>query len=481
MACGSQSLTDTGAKGANRLTIIAGDSVADTATAILASPLAVQIQMSGGVPAPGTPVLFQVALSASVAAVDTGPFRQVASIGTDPAGVARVRVQLGTTAGVGMVAISVASLGLNDTGYYTIRPGLAAHIRIMPHDSAVYIGGHYGVWSAVTDRNGNPRSDLVTYASGGASVSVSGAGVVTGDTIGRSAVVARDGGAVDTAWVSVVPGGTVAAWANRLTEPSSIVRVNLDGSGYRRVTTSVVAIYDMVPYWFPDSGRLVYQDVHSGATYDTLRLFTVDLGGAVRRLAQSYTGYPLISENWAQPSRDGRYVYFYGQGANAQNGGLWQAEVDSQVARFIGPPINNGWDYDDHPSPSPDGTRLVYDTNRDVTCQGCVQLRILHVATGAVDSLKVPGQTPRWSPTSEQIAFLGMDASLAVMLSDGSGVRTIGPTGRYYTYGIDWSPDGTWVVARSDLYDRLELVHVASGLTLPLAFTAGLKEPSWRP
>jgi Tol biopolymer transport system component len=68
------------------------------------------------------------------------------------------------------------------------------------------------------------------------------------------------------------------------------------------------------------------------------------------------------------------------------------------------------------------------------------------------------------------------------MTPDGSEQRIISTPLRTYDPGIDWSPDGKWIVVRPNNAPALDLINVESGLTLPLAFTRGeLDLPAWRP
>jgi hypothetical protein len=53
---------------------------------------------------------------------------------------------------------------------------------------------------------------------------------------------------------------------------------------------------------------------------------------------------------------------------------------------------------------------------------------------------------------------------------DGTGFRRISlPNRNYRPQALDWSSDGEWLLAKGD--STMELVEVATGLSLPLAFT----------
>ncbi|HET7456395.1 MAG TPA: hypothetical protein VFJ74_02005, partial [Gemmatimonadaceae bacterium] len=131
------------------------------------------------------------------------------------------------------------------------------------------------------------------------------------------------------------------------------------------------------------------------------------------------------------------------------------------------------------PSLSPDGTRLVYVVSGG---GGYDFLRLLTVATGDVNAIQVPGHSPAWSPRGDLIAFLDPQTyALKVMNPDGSGVRQVSAAGQSYGFGIDWSADGKWIVARNNQKNAIELLDPVAGTSLVLGYTSGMTGPSWRP
>jgi Tol biopolymer transport system component len=96
------------------------------------------------------------------------------------------------------------------------------------------------------------------------------------------------------------------------------------------------------------------------------------------------------------------------------------------------------------------------------------------------------GELPVWSPTADTIAFVQQtgpeddQGPLFVMAPDGTGQRQIGSA--TYSPGIDWSPDGTWIVAQSIPEFQIMIINVKTGLRLPLAFISGGEvAPTWKP
>jgi Tol biopolymer transport system component len=122
----------------------------------------------------------------------------------------------------------------------------------------------------------------------------------------------------------------------------------------------------------------------------------------------------------------------------------------------------------DAPSPSPDGTKIVY-------LNGGFWIRTL--ATNADTLLAVGGGAPRWSPTGEWIAYDSI-GFLKIVHPDGTGAHSLRNAG-YLLGKVDWSPDGQWLVYRGPT--ELELINVVSGLVLPLAVTLNMNDPAWRP
>jgi Tol biopolymer transport system component len=96
----------------------------------------------------------------------------------------------------------------------------------------------------------------------------------------------------------------------------------------------------------------------------------------------------------------------------------------------------------------------------------------MDIATHTVKSYGVSGLFPRYSPDGTQIAYLASGQSgslqLFVMNADGSNSRQL--TAAQVSYqdlsGVDWSPDGKWLLAST--YNGLELVRVSDGQRLPL-------------
>jgi hypothetical protein len=105
-------------------------------------------------------------------------------------------------------------------------------------------------------------------------------------------------------------------------------------------------------------------------------------------------------------------------------------------------------------------------------------------ADTAIAQLTPRGSMPRWSPDGAWIAYWrapssGLLGTIHLVRPDGSDDHAVGRTDAHYPSGIDWSPDGTWLVARAE--GRLELIHATTGEVLPLGYSEGYDWPAWRP
>ena len=456
------------------ITIAAGAGVTDTVDAPLALPLIVEVRRSDGSPVRGALVGFFALTVPSVPlpqyTVRLGPIggpRQFVSV-VDTVGAdarAEVLVTLGPVAGSGGVEITVPELGLTDTALYTIRPGNAVRVVSEPADTVVSISHGFSLRTGVRDRHENVRADPVTYAADSSSATVSASGTVAGLTAGRARVRAYiPTVAADTSWVTVVPQATIAAIV-----PTGIAIVDLDGANYREVPGVPIGGAAWVD-WNPRGDTLVY----ASTDYDSW-VYVSDLVGAPRRLITDSTG--LVSEYRPEFSANGQWIYFGGR-KGPQDDAIWRVRSDGSGAVQVGP---GGVDADNHPGPSSDGELVAYVTNR--CCYPNKGLFVLHVSTGAIDSLAPAALTPRFSPGDSLLGFVTPTDGIWVLRPDGSALRRVSPfINSIYNYyqGFDWSPDGEWIIARAPS-KHLELIRVADGLVLELPQFTALDRPAWRP
>ncbi len=473
VGCDGKGPTDSGPR--SGITFERGASATDTAMGQPTQALVVRVRDEAGKPRSGLAIRFESVMHSSsspyfqdleayVGRLESEYMGSLVMDTTDSQGRAQVRVQMGRVVGPARIVVTVPTLGLQDTASYTVTPASASRVSLEPRDTVLYPGKTFSLRGGVVDQWGNRREDAVTFT-GSQGVVVDAKGVVSTTATGRSFVVAQAQGKVDTVWVSVPPGGTLAASARG---GLGIMTVNLDGTDLRLLFSTPHHNDFIAPTWMPSGKEIIFQD---GPYWDK-RLYRVDLSGTVRRFLDPSPPL-LLSEEWPQFSPDGRSVYFLGRAAEAVN--LWRAAPDGTGATPVGSSgdeLNDAW----HPSPSPDGRRLVF-----ILGYGEPRVRILDLSTGSVIPLDIPGNTPRWSPKEDVIAYRKPDGSIGLVKPDGTGQRTVSRPGAYYDYGFNWSPDGEWLAARNIGFGHLDLIHVESGVVIPLLFTDNLANPAWKP
>ncbi len=367
--------------------------------------------------------------------------------------------------------IEVQSLELADTALFHIEPGNPIGVLIHVPDTAVYAGASYELRAALVDRSLSPRSEAVTYhTETPAIVSVSAAGTLRAEAIGRGTVTATVGEFVAVAQVSVVPEGTVAL--GEFAVPSHIYVVNLDGTG-RRLLAETGALYGGASTWDPDGQTIVYH-------------FSDNLGTHLRRIPSSggadaplLTGaLPFEESAFPEFSADGAWIYFHGYTSASVGGEIWRSHADGTALERVGPPGGAG-SADVFPTPSPDGTRVAFFSNRGHPER--MTLRILTLADSSETELAIDGTQPRWSPLGNWIALhrrvLGQDA-VWVVRPEGTEARRVSPAGaRFFDFGLSWSPDGQWLIAIAEIGPVLLGLN---GAALPLHLGSSAVYPAWR-
>lgn len=479
--------------------VSAGAQVTDTIGVAPTQALVVQVTGPNGRPASNAVVRFESVLVGTgfdetptvwVAREGTSAFAYAVTDTTDTEGRASVRVLLGGRAGPGGVKVMVPAHGYETTAPYTIQPGAPAAITAAPADTMVYVGRSVEMRATVTDRAGNPRADAATFTVASGPATLSGGRTLTTTGIGRGVVVAQVAGLADTVHVSAVPEGTVAGYTGDM----DLYTVNLDGTGLTLLAQGSAGrgyFGEMPAAWSADGKSLVYHDPRGD---HTRLLYSMDLAtGARTRLISGPDG--LISEAWPQRSRDGQWIYFNGVGFwqgvytpthpfRVRSDGTGMERIETGGGKF---------EVSGYASPSPDGTRLAFLTNRDISGGG---LHVLDMATGVNTALNLAAATPRWSPNGDLIAYVAVPGwmghldqnqvfafgELRVVRPDGTGARTVTKTASQFLPGIDWSPDGKYLIGLNN-GGGLTVVEVATGeeVLVPLPQFKVLRAPDWRP
>ncbi|HVH69237.1 MAG TPA: hypothetical protein VM716_15315 [Gemmatimonadales bacterium] len=400
---------------------------------------------------------------------------------TDEGGQAEAALVHGSAAGARFLLVEARALTPDgtlisvDSALVRTTAGQPAKILLAPRDTTLFQGSSATFAATVADRYGNPRTELAQLEAGTSGVSVSGDLVRADSGPSRQVVRARAGALTDSAWLSIVPRGAFAAGAaaRYVGESGDLVVINLDGSGLQpALVTSQAGDYGVQPAamnvrWDQTGTRLVYQ-----RTSSTDRLFIGDLAAVARPLLYPS---PFSAEFHPDFSPDGVWVYFAARVPGLATSSLWRVHPDGTG---LGQAPFSPDGSESRPALSPDGQWLAYSSD------GFVHVRSL--VTGARTALNARGTAPRWSPSSDAIAYVnaaddaGYSGPLRVVRPDGTEDRQL-VIEEAYAPGVDWTPDGKYLVAKTANYGLLELINVATGTRIPLPYSGLLQTPAWRP
>jgi len=341
------------------------------------------------------------------------------------------------------------------------QPGLT--MRLIPADTALFVGNSLMAGGRMINSYGDTYpSEHIHYVGLDSSVSVTFQGRVTGISYGRARIVAKRDDFVDTGFVSVVPSGTLA-----LTSFSSLDVAGVDGSNYSSIVSTGQGIGDAAA-WVPGRDTLVYSyGIPGGAGRSDL--YVTDMNGN-RRLLASGGRDPRVTS-------DRQWVYFGGDNV------IERIHLDGTGREIVVPTTVF------HPDPSPNGTQLVYVHVRRIPppVEGFgleIVIRTLSDSTERSLAFDVNDvNRPRWSPDGSRIAFwhadnTGFGAIYTIDVNGANEVQVSQPGRLYRSDALDWSPDGSWILARGQT--ALELIQVSTGLTLPLSYTDDYLAGSWR-
>jgi len=161
-------------------------------------------------------------------------------------------------------------------------------------------------------------------------------------------------------------------------------------------------------------------------------------------------------------SPDGRLVAFWTVGGDRSR--LYVVGVDGQHRRELAPDLPLGWP-DSIDTWSSDSRFLA----TEVILDGLDRIVVADVDTGVARVVTPAGlaaQDPLWSPDRRWIAFtkeVGTVRSIAIIRTDGSGMRTVSGDLTHVGGPDTWSPDGKWIYL--DDSGRVYRANVADGST----------------
>ena len=346
-----------------------------------------------------------------------------------------------------------------------------------PEDTALYVGRTFQLRAQLVDSTGTQfPNDEFDYEALDDAIGVSGDGVVTGETIGRARVVVRRGTVSDTVLVSVVPEGTIAFnWYLPITQ---LAVAGLDGSVSWAIPPGFGVSAGPIT-WLP--GARLVQEREEFPLPSLLYAVSQNGGSVVSFFPVQEPISEMRAERSPRASRDGEWLYF------AHQDGLRRVHPDGSGLEII--TSHDDAFIDDFPDPSPDGTRVVFVRGGGIPLDQAGDLIVRDLAGGSEQAVDLGGShasLPRWSPDGQWIAYLRVvetprfSEAVFVARPDGSEERRVTvESERYDRSGLDWSPDGAWLLARRDI--GLALVEVATGRSLPLGWAPNASWPVFQP
>jgi Tol biopolymer transport system component len=139
--------------------------------------------------------------------------------------------------------------------------------------------------------------------------------------------------------------------------PEQIRVAHLDGTGDRRITPQSKASVD--PDWSPDGTRIAYAESRfPSPTTSQTRIMVINVDGTGRRALSSYGGPDEVNPKWTP---DGQTIIFESWKRTGTKSDIVAVAPTGGPVRTI--LATKFWDT--NPIPSPDGTRLLFTSDRD--------------------------------------------------------------------------------------------------------------------
>jgi Tol biopolymer transport system component len=164
---------------------------------------------------------------------------------------------------------------------------------------------------------------------------------------------------------AVSPDGTQLAYfavtPGRLAEnapppPQRIHVANIDGTGAHAISPRGVLAID--PEWSPDGRRIVYTEARVARGGADNRMAIVNADGTGRRVLTRFRGRNEINPKWTP---DGQRIVFEDIRPTGRRSAIMTMSAAGGSPRVVYD--SPGWDT--NPIPSPDGTRILFTSDRD--------------------------------------------------------------------------------------------------------------------
>lgn len=272
--------------------------------------------------------------------------------------------------------------------------------------------------------------------------------------------------------------GVIVFASDRADNNSEIYLATSDGRSVRRLTRSRDA-NDRAPALSPD-GRLIAweRELGGGGDVSTVEIWTMRADGSDAR-AVVQNGSFNRSPSWAP---DGSIVYTSRVSGSDQ---IWR------VVPGVGAPVRltTGGAADQFPRTSPDGARILFQSNRGLD----FDVYVMNADGSGVRNLTARGgddRFPAWTPDGQRLLWTRFDDAtssfdLWSMPAGGGEAAVVVATG-FNELAPSVSPDGRQIVFQSDRQPpaRLYVMPIAGGEARPLTtatHTGSDQAPWWGP
>ncbi len=336
---------------------------------------------------------------------------------------------------LGLLAASGCSGGEAPTGP---APAAVARIAITPDETSVAVASSVRFTATAVDASGTPvpQATLQWSTSDATKASVDQAGLVRGEVPGVVTITAKvDGGtASGRAHLTVLPalgpivGERIVFNTNR---DGNLEIYLMDPDGTDLINLTQNAADDFQPTWSPDGSRIAFASDRSG----NVEIYAMNADGTGLVRLTDWSGWDLF------PSWSGNKIAFERDlGGPPYFMDIFVMNEDGTDAVNV----TNNSDFARGPSMSPDGTKIVFQSDRDFDVDFTEIDPEIYVmdADGShlVNLTNDAGEQwdPAWSPDGSRIAFAN-DWDIYVMDADGSNAVNL-TNSPSQEFGPAWSP-----------------------------------------
>ena len=252
--------------------------------------------------------------------------------------------------------------------------------------------------------------------------------------------------------------GTILFSSNRA-GPWRIWSIRPDGSGLRQLTQAGANEHDVDPVFSPDGKAILFSSTRGGAT------------GVWQANAEGKQPKRICDGDQAEWSPDAKQIAY----RRAER--LWIRDLATGQEKCLTPA---DWPHCSGPAFSPDAKQLAFACRWDAG-NG---LYLLQTAGGAPQKVydRKGACEPHWSPDGKRLVY-ETETQISTIQPDGKKNRPVTYFGGVQRYGR-YSPDGQWIVYCQGSSERgpWELYVIAAQGGEPISLTTGGSDmtPDWR-